>query len=121
MLVCAIIFMHAQNVITQTTYTTVLYPVRKTFKLSLISNLFIVHQCTGRVSHTLVDVGAIRPSVTGPLKSGRIWANFRRTWNLILNFFSLWILVVHILSLKNPSDATLASLSISICSRWRPR
>ena len=53
--------------------------------------------------------------------SGRIWANFRRNWNLVLNFFSLWILVVHILSLKNPSDATLASLSISIYSRWCPR
>ena len=53
--------------------------------------------------------------------SSRIWANFRRTWNLILNFFSLLILVVHILSLKNPSDATLASLSISIYPRWRPR
>ena len=41
--------------------------------------------------------------------------------NLILSFFSLLILVVHILSLKYPSDATLASLSISIYSRWRPR
>ena len=40
---------------------------------------------------------------------------------MILNFFSLWILVVHILSLINPRDATLASLSISIYSRWRPR
>ena len=40
---------------------------------------------------------------------------------MILNFFSLLILVVHILSLKNPSDATLASLSISIYPRWRPR
>ena len=54
-------------------------------------------------------------------KSSRIWANFRRTWNLILNFFSLLILVVHTLSLKNPSDATLASLSISIYPRWRLR
>ena len=35
--------------------------------------------------------------------------------------FSLLILVVHILSLKNPSDATLVSLSISIYPRWRPR
>ena len=40
---------------------------------------------------------------------------------MILNFFSLLILVLHILSLKNPSDATLASLSISIYPRWRPR
>ena len=40
---------------------------------------------------------------------------------MILNFFSLLILVVHILSLNNPSDATLASLSISIYPRWRPR
>ena len=28
---------------------------------------------------------------------------------------------MHILSLKNPSDATLASLSILIYPRWRPR
>ena len=40
---------------------------------------------------------------------------------MILNFFSLLILVVHTLSLKNPSDATLALLSISIYPRWRPR
>ena len=40
---------------------------------------------------------------------------------MILNFFSLLILVVHTLSLKNPSDATLASMSISIYPRWRPR
>ena len=40
---------------------------------------------------------------------------------MILNFFSLLILVVHILSLTNPSDATLTSLSISIYPRWRPR
>ena len=31
------------------------------------------------------------------------------------------ILVVHTLSLKNPSDATLVSLTISIYPRWRPR
>ena len=55
------------------------------------------------------------------LLSGRICANLRRTWNLILNFFSLLSLVVHTLSFKNPSDATLASLSISIHPRWRPR
>ena len=36
-------------------------------------------------------------------------------------FFFLLILVVHTLSLKNPSDATLASLSISIYPRRRPR
>ena len=40
---------------------------------------------------------------------------------MILNFFSLLILVVHTLSLKNPSDATQASLSISIYPRWRPK
>ena len=40
---------------------------------------------------------------------------------LDLKLFSLLILVVHTLSLKNPSDATLASLSISIYPRWRPR
>ena len=40
---------------------------------------------------------------------------------MILSFFSLLILVLHILSLKNSSDATLASLSISIYPRWRPR
>ena len=39
---------------------------------------------------------------------------------MILFFFSLLILVVHTLSLKNLSDATLASLSISIYPRWRP-
>ena len=49
------------------------------------------------------------------------FGHFSRTWNLILNFFSLLILVVYTLSLKNPSDATLASLSISIYPRWRPR
>ena len=38
-----------------------------------------------------------------------------------LNFFSFLILVVHTISVKNPSDATLASLSISINPRWRPR
>ena len=43
------------------------------------------------------------------------------TWNLILNFLSLLILVVHTLSLKNASDATLASLSVSIYPRLRPR
>ena len=53
--------------------------------------------------------------------SGRIWANFRRTWNLLLKFFSLLILVVHTLTLKNPSDATLASLSTLLYPRWRPR
>ena len=35
--------------------------------------------------------------------------------------FSLLIMVVHTLSVKIPSDATLASLSISIYPRWRPR
>ena len=40
---------------------------------------------------------------------------------MILNLISFLILVVHILSVKNPSDATLASLSISIYPRWCPR
>ena len=40
---------------------------------------------------------------------------------MILNFFSLLILVAHILSLKDLSDATPPSLSISIYPRWRPR
>ena len=34
------------------------------------------------------------------------------TWNLILKFFSLLILVVQTLYLMNPTDATLASLSV---------
>ena len=33
-------------------------------------------------------------------------------WNLILKFFSLLILVVQTLYLVNPTDATLASLSV---------
>ena len=40
---------------------------------------------------------------------------------MIFNYFSLLILVVHTWSLKNPNDATLASLSISIYLRWRSR
>ena len=40
---------------------------------------------------------------------------------MILNFFSLLILVEYTLSLKNPSDATLASLSVSVYPRWPPR
>ena len=43
------------------------------------------------------------------------------TWNLILKFFSLLILVVEALYLMNPSHATLASLSVLKYSRWRPR
>ena len=35
--------------------------------------------------------------------------------------FSLLILVVHTLSLDNPSEAIQASLSISIYLRWRSR
>ena len=53
--------------------------------------------------------------------SRRVQSKFRRTWNLILNFFSLLILVVHTMSLKNPSDATLASLIVLIYPRWRTR
>ena len=36
-------------------------------------------------------------------------------------FFSLLILVVEALYLMNPSDVTLASLSVLKYSRWRPR
>ena len=43
------------------------------------------------------------------------------TWNLILKFFSLLILVVEALHIMNPTDATLASLSVLKYSRWRPR
>ena len=43
------------------------------------------------------------------------------TWNLILKFLSLLILVVEELYLMNPTDATLASLSVLKYSRWRPR
>ena len=43
------------------------------------------------------------------------------TWNLILKFFSMSILVVEALYLMNPTDATLASLSVLKYSRWRPR
>ena len=42
------------------------------------------------------------------------------TWNLILKFVSLLILVVEALYLMNPTDATLVSLSVSKYSRWRP-
>ena len=34
------------------------------------------------------------------------------TWNLILKFFSMLILVVEALFMMNPTDATLASLSV---------
>ena len=46
---------------------------------------------------------------------------FLEDLELDFKLFSWLILVVHILSLKNLSDATLASLSISIYPRWRPR
>ena len=36
----------------------------------------------------------------------------RMTWNSILKFFSSLILVVQALYLMNPTDATLASLSV---------
>ena len=36
----------------------------------------------------------------------------RMTWNLILKFFSLLILIVVALYLMNPTDVTLASLSV---------
>ena len=45
----------------------------------------------------------------------------RMTWNLILKFFSLLILVVEALYIMNPTDATLASLSVLKYSRWHPR
>ena len=41
------------------------------------------------------------------------------TLNLILKFFSLLILVGEALYLMNPTDATLASLSVLKYSRWR--
>ena len=50
--------------------------------------------------------------------------NLGKFWEVLeLDFklFSLLILVVHTLSLRNQSDATLASLSISIYPRWYPR
>ena len=43
------------------------------------------------------------------------------TWNLILKFFSSQVLVVQTLYMMNPTDATLASLSVLKNSRWRPR
>ena len=43
----------------------------------------------------------------------------RMTWNLILKFLSLLILVVEALYLMNQTDATLASLSVLKYSRWR--
>ena len=49
--------------------------------------------------------------------SGQIYEDLELDFKL----FSLLILVEYILSLKNPSDATLASLSVSIYPRWRPR
>ena len=55
-------------------------------------------------------------------KTGQIvQKNTRMTWNLILKFFSLLILVVEALYLMNPTDATLASVSVSKYSRWRPK
>ena len=42
---------------------------------------------------------------------------FKVDMELDFKVFSLLILVVHTLSLKNPSDATLASLSILIYPR----
>ena len=48
-------------------------------------------------------------------------AKTRMTWNLILKFFPLLILVVEALYLMNPTDATLASLSVLKYSTWRPK
>ena len=50
-----------------------------------------------------------------------VWKKTRMTWNLILKFFSLLILVVEALYLMNPTDATLSSLSVLKYSRWRPK
>ena len=53
-----------------------------------------------------------------------VWQNLGEIYeDLELDFklFSLLILVVHTMSLKNPSDATLALLSHLIYPRWRPR
>ena len=46
---------------------------------------------------------------------------FLEDMELDFKLFSLLILVFHALSLKNPSDTTLASLSIAIYPKWRPR
>ena len=43
------------------------------------------------------------------------------TWKWRIKFFSLVILVGKTLSIKNPTDDTLSSLSNLRKSRWRPR
>ena len=48
------------------TYTTVLYRIRKCLKL--IPNVLSVYKRTCRIFHTSAYVGAIRRSVTGPLR-----------------------------------------------------
>ena len=41
-----------------------------------------------------------------------VWEKTSMTWNMILKFFSLLILVIEALYLMNPTDATLASLNV---------
>ena len=65
--------------------------------------------------HTLVGQTVLSKIVQQNL------GEFQEDLELDFKLFSLLILVVHILSLKNPSDTTLASLSISIYPRWRLR
>ena len=48
-------------------------------------------------------------------------SEFKEDMELDFKLFSLLILVVHTLSLDNPSEAVQASLSISIYLRWRSR
>ena len=47
---------------------------------------------------------------------GKIWRNLETAQKF---FFSLLILVVQTLTLKNPSNNTLSSLSVLKYSRWR--
>ena len=57
-------------------------------------------------------------------KQSLVWqdlGDFKEDLEPDFKLFSLLILVVHAWSLKDPSDATLASLSIPINPRWRPR
>ena len=48
-------------------------------------------------------------------------ADIREDLELASKFFSLLNLMYQTLPLKNPSDATLSSLSKLIYSRWHPR
>ena len=57
-------------------------------------------------------------AILSPAEFGRILGE---DVELDFKLFSLLILIVFAMPLKNPSDVTLASLSISIYQRWRPR